>query len=51
MRVGLSVLLGLFLLTSLSFGAELIGKVVGVLDGDTIEVLHNYTPHVSALAH
>lgn len=44
MRVGVSVLLGLFLLTSLSFGTELIGKVVGVLDGDTLEVLHNTHP-------
>ena len=44
MRVGVSVLLGLFLPTSLSFGAEVIGKVVGVLDGDTLEVLHHQHP-------
>jgi hypothetical protein len=43
-RVILSVLLGLLLLSSPSFGADLIVKVVHVLDGDTIEVLHNQHP-------
>ena len=42
--MGVSVLLGLFLLTSLSFGAEVIGKVAGVFDGDTLEVLHHQHP-------
>ena len=41
MRVGLLVILVLLLLSSPSFGAELIGKVVSILDGDTFEVLHN----------
>ncbi len=43
-NVVLSVFLGLLLLSSPSFGAELIGKVVRVLDGDTIEVLHSQHP-------
>ena len=34
-----------------AFAAAFTGPVVSVLDGDTIEVLHNYTPDVSALAH
>jgi len=31
--------------------AHFTDPVVSVLDGDTIEVLHNYTPDVSAFAH
>jgi len=34
-----------------AFAAAFTGPVVSVLDGDIIEVLHNYTPDVSALAH
>ena len=32
------------LLTSSAFAADFTGQVVGVLDGDTIEVLHNHRP-------
>ena len=42
MYVGQSVLLSLLLLSSSAFGADLIGKVVSVLDGDTIEVLNGH---------
>jgi len=38
--VALSVLIGLALLTTSTFGAESIGKVDGILDGDTFVVLH-----------
>jgi len=41
MRVVLSVLLGLVLISSPSFGADFSGLVVSALDGDSIEVLHN----------
>jgi len=40
MRVVLSVLLGLVLISSPSFAAEFSAPVVSVLDGDTLEVLH-----------
>ena len=38
--VALSVLIGLALSTTSTFGAESIGKVDGILDGDTFVVLH-----------
>jgi hypothetical protein len=40
-----------FFLSTLGFAGNFTGSVVAILDGDTIEVLHNYTPNVSALAH
>ena len=41
MQIVLSVFLGLLLLSSPCFGAEFIAKVVGVIDGDTLDILHN----------
>ncbi len=45
----MSVLIGLALLTTSTFGAESIGKVDGILDGDIIEVLHNKRPQRTRL--
>ena len=41
MHVALAALLGLGLLSTSSFAADFSGPVVTVLDGDTIDVLHN----------
>ena len=44
MHIATPVVLRLFLLAATSFGSKFIGKGVSVLDGDTIEVLHNTHP-------
>lgn len=41
MRVVFLLLLPLFFSVTLAFVADLLGKVVPVLDGDTLDVLHN----------
>ena len=41
---GLWAVLLMLLLASSAFAGEFIGPVVSVLDGDTIEVLHNHHP-------
>lgn len=41
MHAVLSVLLGLIFLSTPSFGAEFFSTVVSVIDGDTLDVLHN----------
>jgi endonuclease YncB( thermonuclease family) len=50
-QVSLLHLLWLTLCGSTTFAATFTGPVVSVLDGDTLEVLHKYTPNASALAH
>jgi endonuclease YncB( thermonuclease family) len=38
------LLLAAFLMPTIVYAADYTGKVVGVIDGDTIEVLHNHHP-------
>lgn len=40
----ISWILGIFLCSSHAFSADFTGQVVSVLDGDTVEVLHNQHP-------
>jgi hypothetical protein len=47
----LATVIAFFFLSTLGFADNFTGSVVAILDGDTPEVLHNYTPNVSALAH
>jgi hypothetical protein len=47
----LATVIAFFFLSTFGFAGNFIGSVVAILDGDTPEVLHNYTPNVSALAH
>ena len=44
MKLNLLLIAGLVLLPDLVIGADFSGPVVSVLDGDTLEVLHNQHP-------